>query len=108
MRSVRHDSARRRYELVDDELGGVLGHVDYVHDGARIVFTHTETSPAQRGRGAAWELVRHALDDAARRGREVVPVCWFVRRVIADCADEYLHLVPADERLGLDRAGTRR
>jgi hypothetical protein len=86
---VRNAQDRSRYELlVDGELVGVA---DYRIDGARIVFSHTEITRAKRGQGLGARLVRGALDDVRTTGRDVVPVCSFVRAFI-EANEEYADL----------------
>jgi predicted GNAT family acetyltransferase len=60
---------------VDDERAG---YIDYSLAGTRIVFRHTEVLPVHEGEGVGSALARFALDDARRRGLEVVPICPFV------------------------------
>lgn len=90
-----HNEAQSRYELyVEDELASIAG---YRPSGEVLVFHHTETMPAFRGRGLAAEVVRFALDDVRARGMTVVPVCWFVAEFI-DEHREYADLVVPDRR----------
>jgi hypothetical protein len=60
-----------------------------------------------RGIGAEGMLVAlerewAALDDARRRGLQVLPSCPYVRKVIAEDPDTFLDLVPADQRARFD------
>ncbi len=86
---VRDNPQRNRYELVVD--GEVVGVADYDGEGDVLVFPHTEIEPARRGSGLGAELVRGALDDVRRRGRRVVPSCWYVAQFI-DEHPEYADL----------------
>lgn len=73
---LQHNPDLSRYELfVDDRLATVA---EYRLQDDTATFHHTETDPAFRGRGLAAMLVRWALDDARKRGRRVIPSCWFV------------------------------
>ena len=84
-----------RYVL---ELDGVpAGTIDYRLAGDRISLLHAEVDPHRRQRGLASQMVGFALDDARARRLEVLPYCPFVRGYIA-AHDQYLDLVPADER----------
>ncbi len=67
----------RRYEA---RLKGALaGFLDYRRrSGNQIVLVHTEVDPAFEGRGVGGGLARFALEDARRRGLDVVPRCPFV------------------------------
>ena len=68
---------RDRYEArVDDELAGVL---EYAQKRERIALIHTEVNPAFEGRGIGSALVRFALDDARRRGLQVIATCPYVQ-----------------------------
>lgn len=97
---VRHQSERARYEIEVD--GTLAGFAEYAAGDGRMTFTHTEVSPRYQGRGLAAELVRFALDDARQQGASVVPLCWYVRKVIAEHRDRYLDLVPDAERPQFD------
>lgn len=101
--TVRDNPTEHRYEiLVDDQVAGVS---HYELDAEQIEFTHTEVGDAHRGQGVGKQLVAGMLDDAAKRGLAVVPLCPYVRKVIAEDAARYLHLVPDHlrESLGLVR-----
>ncbi len=59
----------------------VNGHgleLDYQRQGQQLIFTHTGTAPALRGRGLAGRLVEHALHWAAPHGLQLVPACSYV------------------------------
>lgn len=85
------NEAESRYEAhVDGELAGFA---EYVLDGERIVFTHTEVEDQCEGEGIGSTLARFALDDVrARGGLRVVPRCPFIRAWI-DRHPEYGDLV---------------
>ena len=98
--SVVDNPERERYELrEDDEMIGLSNY--HLRDGV-IAFTHTEVDAAYGGRGLGRQLVVSELDDARRRGLSVLPFCPYVRKVIADNAEAYLSLVPADKRARFD------
>jgi predicted GNAT family acetyltransferase len=63
----------------------------------RIAFIHTEVDNAFEGRGVGSIVVREALEDARRRGFEVLPFCPFVNSFIQEHR-EYLNLVPLSRR----------
>ncbi|BDZ59828.1 GNAT family N-acetyltransferase [Barrientosiimonas endolithica] len=94
--TVRDNPDENRFEvLVDDQ---VAGFAEYRLAPGRISFTHTEVGPDYSGRGLAGELVRTALDEVKGRGLDVLPFCPFVRKYIDTHQDDYLALVPADQR----------
>jgi len=69
-----------RYEL---RLGGrLIGLVAYRRRHGRIAFTHTEVDESCEGRGFGTRLAAAALDDAARQGLEVAPLCPFIAHYI--------------------------
>jgi uncharacterized protein len=87
-----HNTGQNRYELfVDDELASVA---EYRTEDGRVVFEHSETGVAFRGRGLAAELVGWALDDVRARGLKVVPQCSFVADFI-EHHPEYQDLLSA-------------
>jgi hypothetical protein len=69
-----------RYELRLD--GRLVGLAAYHSRGKRIAFTHTEVDESCEGRGFGSRLAGAALDDAGRKGLEVVPLCPFVAHYI--------------------------
>jgi predicted GNAT family acetyltransferase len=91
-----HDSPdEQRYEaLVDGELAGSAA---YSRQPGLIAFTHTEVKHAFEGHGVGSILIRQALDDARKRGFEVLPFCPFVNSFIAEHR-EFVDLVPASRR----------
>lgn len=79
---IRHNAARHRFEA---EVNGDLAHLDYEPVGADTLdFQHTWTPPAARGRGIGRAIVKHALRYAREHGKNVIPSCPFVKRVIAE------------------------
>jgi predicted GNAT family acetyltransferase len=94
---VRDNPDKRRYEAMVD--GTLAGYAAYrTHPGV-IAFTHTKVEDAFEGRGVGSILVRGALDDARRRGLQVLPFCPFVNAFIAEHS-EFLDLVPESRREG--------
>ena len=86
---------RERYEVaVDDELAGFT--VYRMRPGL-VAFVHTEVDEHFQGRGLASRLIRFALDDAGRRGLEVLPFCPFVLAFI-EGHREFEGLVPEGYR----------
>lgn len=93
--AVHDNPTKHRYEAVVD--GTLAGFAAYRIQPGSIALVHTEIDDAFAGRGVGSILVREALEDARRRGLEVVPICPFVSSFI-DEHDEYLDLVPASRR----------
>jgi uncharacterized protein len=88
--TVRNAPDRSRYELVVD--GDVIAIADYRVNGDVVVMPHTEVVRHLRGQGYGAQLVQGALDDLRAQGKQVVPVCWYVREFIDD-NQEYAELV---------------
>ncbi len=89
------NAAAQRFEyLVDGQLAAFE---DYELTGDVIAYNHTEAVPGAP-RGAAAELVRGILDEARKRGLQVLPNCGYVAAFIRKHADEYVDLVPAAKR----------
>jgi hypothetical protein len=84
-----------RYELRLD--GRLVGLAAYHRRNGRIAFTHTEVDPSCEGRGFGSRLAAKALEDAAREGLEVVPLCPFIARYI-ERHPEYEPLVASEYR----------
>jgi predicted GNAT family acetyltransferase/glutaredoxin len=85
----------RRYEL--RLHGRLIGLAAYRRRDGRIAFTHTEVDESLEGRGFGSRLAEAALDDAARQGLEVVPLCPFIAYYIEQ-HPEYQGLLPANYR----------
>jgi predicted GNAT family acetyltransferase len=74
---VIHNQASHRYEIWVDEKR--VGHADYSLMPGERHFVHTETNPAEQGKGYAAILMREALADVRENSKDkVVPVCYYV------------------------------
>ena len=89
---VAHDAEGHRYLLRRD--GEHVGLIDYRANGDVLNMHHTEIRPDARGGGLGAVLVRGALDDVRRSGKQVVPSCWYVREFI-DGNPEYRDVLAA-------------
>jgi uncharacterized protein len=80
-----------RFEL---RLGGnLIGLTLYRRRDGRIALTHTEVEESHEGKGFGSVLAAGALDEAARQGLEVVPLCPFIAAYV-ERHPEYERLVP--------------
>lgn len=77
---VVENAARSRFEVA---LGDEVAVAEYLIDGGRMVFTHTEVPPAFRGQGVAEKLVLAGLGAARGRGLQIIPQCSYVAAVLA-------------------------
>ena len=66
--------AHRLEAHVGNELAGYL---DYHAQPGLLTLLHTEVTRSFEGRGVGSGLVVAALDDARRRGLEILPICPF-------------------------------
>jgi len=96
---IRNDAAAQRYVATLD--GQQAGFAAYLRARDRVALMHTEVDAEFEGHGIGGALARFALDDARAEGRQVIPVCPFMRGWIERHPD-YVELVPAEER---DRFG---
>ena len=81
-----------RYEITVD--GKLAGFVDYT-DGERTrALTHTEVDDAFGGQGVGGRLAQGALDDIRQQGKQVSPICPFIKGWI-DKHPDYQDLVAA-------------
>lgn len=94
---VVHNPDAGRYELLHD--GQVIGDIEYKRRGEAVVMMHTRVAEEFGGRGLAARLAAFALADVRAAGRQVVPVCPYVRRYIGS-HPQWQDLVATD------RAGT--
>ena len=69
----------RRYEarLPDIDRPAIV--TARVPDAGTLVIDHTEVPPAARGQGIGFAIVDHVVQEARSEGREIVPLCPFVR-----------------------------
>ena len=70
------NAQRQRFELAFE---GSLVFADYQQRPGQIVITHVETPPALRGKGLASVLMRGLVDQAMKRGLEIIPLCSYAR-----------------------------
>ena len=83
-------SEESRYELRLD--GRLIGLAAYHRRDGRIAFTHTEVDASCQGQGCGSRLAEAVLEDARRKGLDVVPLCPFIAHYI-DTHPEYEALV---------------
>jgi predicted GNAT family acetyltransferase len=84
-----------RFEI---RLDGVLaGYAEYRRSPSTLSLTHTVGVDRWVGHGVGSALARAALAAARREGLSVLPFCPFIRSYLAR-HEEYLDLVPADQR----------
>jgi len=74
--------ARDRYEILDD-AGVVAGRAYFVEASGARVFFHTIVDDAYAGQGLGKVLVVAALEGTRADGKQVMPVCPFVAKVVA-------------------------
>jgi len=74
--TVTDNRDKSRLEIHED---GHLAELVYRTRGGRLVLVHTGVPDALEGRGLGADLVRAAIDKAARDGMTVVPLCPFAR-----------------------------
>jgi len=73
---VLHSVPQERYEMYVDDM--YVGYLDYVNEPDQVVLTHTVVLNQYSGRGYAAHLVKYVLDDIAKTGKGVVPLCSYV------------------------------
>ena len=73
---VTNNQAASRFEFQAD---GRLAELVYRRNGKRLVLVHTEVPVELEGRGIAGMLISAAIDQAAREGMTLVPLCPFAR-----------------------------
>jgi uncharacterized protein len=74
--AVTDNRGRWRFEASVD---GMLAYLSYRRNGKRLVLIHTDVPDEASGRGLGGKLVTAAIDQAAREGLTVVPLCPFAR-----------------------------
>ncbi len=76
---VRHDAAEQRFTA---EVNGLPSLLQYRSAPGKIIFVHTEVSPALQGHGVGDALAHAGLEFARAEGLAVVPLCPFVAAYI--------------------------
>jgi hypothetical protein len=72
-----HEPDANRYVLRDDDA--IIAVVDYAANDTAVSFTRTYTTPMQRGKGFAAQIVKFAVDDVEANGdKRIIPMCWYV------------------------------
>ncbi len=90
------DTGAGRFELRIDGVPAAIE--DYTLEDGVISFNHTEALDGFEGTGAARQLAERILDEARRRGLQVLPVCPYIASFIGRHPETYLDLVPTDRR----------
>ncbi|WP_019135804.1 GNAT family N-acetyltransferase [Cellulomonas massiliensis] len=76
---VVENTAEHRFEAREPGTGRVMGFSQYQDVEGYVVFLHTETTPADEGKGVASALVAGAVDQLRASGRRGVALCPYVR-----------------------------
>jgi len=87
--------ASHRFEL--RLAGEVAAYSEYNVLSHALLFTHTEVLPAHEGKGLGSRMAKYALEEARRRGVQVIPACPFIAAYIRR-HHEYLDLVSEESR----------
>lgn len=74
--NVEHNPGQSRFEIKTQGYTAVL---DYVLDGSKITFTHTDVPPALEGQGIGSLLARTGLEYAKEHSLNIRATCWFVQ-----------------------------
>ena len=88
--AVTNNPDKSRYEAMID--GQLAGFVEYRATEGVVTLPHTEVDSAFEGKGVGSALARGALDDIRSSGRQVEPVCPFIKSWI-DKHPDYRSLV---------------
>ncbi len=81
-----YNEEKRRYAAMDE--GQEIGRLLFSKSGEKtLVFKHLIVEPEHRGKGVAGQLLKYAMEDVAKRGLKVVPVCPYVRKAFDENAE---------------------
>lgn len=93
---VTRNDEQGRYEIREGE--DLLGFAEFKPiGGGAVLLPHTEVFEGREGEGLGSRLARFALDDIRAQGKQVVPMCPFIARYIADHR-EYVELIHPQQR----------
>jgi len=76
---VVENTDEHRFEAREPGTGRVMAFSVYQVVEGYVVFLHTETTPADEGKGVASALVAGAVDQLRASGRRAVALCPYVR-----------------------------
>ena len=76
---VKNNIERQRFEI---KLGEEYAFSEYRLHHDRYYFIHTEVPPQFEGQGIASKLIKFALDEVVKQGKQIVPWCRFVAAYI--------------------------
>jgi predicted GNAT family acetyltransferase len=94
--NVEHNEDAHKYSA---RIQGDEAVVTYLEEGEAVVFTHTLVPESLRGKGVGEELVRQAVADVRRQGREVLASCPFVQHYL----EKHPQNDPAPQEAGAGR-----
>ncbi len=77
--TLRHNEAHNRFEA---ELDGETAVAQYMLVGNTYIMTHTEVPEVFEGQGVGSQLVSYALEQIRAEGKQVAPLCPFVKAYI--------------------------
>lgn len=85
-----YNEEKRRYAAMDE--GQEIGRLLFSKSGEKtLVIKHLIVEPEHRGKGVAGQLLKYAMEDVAKRGLKVVPVCPYVRKAFDENAEYRQH-----------------
>lgn len=79
---IRHEAEARRFVVALEGEPAVLEYAPLA--GGAWDLRRTYVPREHRRQGIASQLVQHALEEATKEGRTVVPSCWFVADFIEE------------------------
>jgi predicted GNAT family acetyltransferase len=85
MNEIIDNVAENRFETTRD---GHTAELRYRLNGSRLVLIHTEVPEELEGHGVGAELVRAAVQRAARDGLTIAPLCPYARHWLETHPDE--------------------
>ncbi len=96
---------KNRYLAMQD--GQEAGHILVSQVGNALVFEHLGVMEEHRGKGVAGQLLQWAMEDVAKKGLKVIPVCPYVRDAF-DKNPEYRRHQASPRRVGVIAGSLRK
>ncbi|MBQ9532222.1 MAG: N-acetyltransferase [Eubacterium sp.] len=75
---IKFEENNKRAAIIDNE--NIIGYCTYEDSGSSWVITHTVVNSDYQGQGLAKKILECVIDEAEKRGIDIIPVCSYAVR----------------------------